>query len=441
MYVVALVLVVAVLPLFAGGGQGQPSGGAAAPGKTEIRAAWWGDTKRHELYNQIIDEFQKVNPDITVVREPTSFNDYWDKLSVQVAGGNAPDFLCMHPRFAADYIPRGVCEVLDPYIADGTLSTKGWAQSVIDAGKYEGKIYMMAMGVTFNACFINLGAFKELGVTPPGFEWSWEDLKRIGIQIRAALDRQGKKTTWMINDLTIDADFNAFRYFVRERGREQYNADGSIGFTQKDIEDWFAMFKEFRDLGIIPDAATSIEYFSNVLEDSLFGRDKVFLRYIPVNQFWLYNSTFPNKELGIVRQSGSAGNMRPGEFPEGAHFAANAKSVPARKLAAVKLINFWVNDPKSLVLFKLDQGVPGNADQVQKAVMPVLDQYQLAAVNFVNTLSKITTSSPNPPIGASEIAQEYLKAAQEVAFGAKTPAVAAKEFYDRAVAIRTNANK
>jgi multiple sugar transport system substrate-binding protein len=321
------------------------------------------------------------------------------------------------------------------------LSTQGWAQSVIDTGKYEGKIYMMAMGVTFSCGFINLGAFKELGVTPPGFAWSWEDLKHIGLQVRAALDRQGKKTTWMINDLTIDADFNSFRYFVRSRGREQYNADGSIGFTQKDIEDWFAMFKEFRDLGIIPDAATSIEYFGSVLEDSLFGRDKIFLQWIPVNQFWLFNSTFPDKELGIVRHAGSTGNVRPGEFPEGAHFAVNAKSSPARKLGAVKLMNFWINDPKSLVLFKLDQGVPGNAEQVQKAVMPVLDQYQIAAVNFVNALSKITTPSPNPPTGTSEIAQEYLKAAQEVAFGAKTPAAAAKEFYDQAVAIRTNADK
>jgi multiple sugar transport system substrate-binding protein len=440
-----VMLTMMTLSLFAGGGQQAP-GSASAPGegasgKVEIRAAWWGDTKRHVLYNQIVDEFEKANPGITVVREPTSFNDYWDKMAVQVAGGNAPDFLCIHPRFANDYIPRGVCEPLDDYIKDGVLSVDNWAQSTVDTGKFNGKIYMLAMGVTLQAGFVNLGVFKELGVTPPPFDWTYDDLKRIGVQVRQAFDKQGKRNQWLFHDYSIDINFNSFRYYVREFGREVYDKDGNINFTQKDMENFFTLYKELRDLGVVPDAATSTEYINNVLEDSLFGRDKILVFSTPVNQFWLYNNTFPDKELGMIRIPGNKDRVQAGEFPEGAHYAVYARTTPEKKLAAAKLINFWLNDPKSLILYRLDQGVPANEKVLQETVVPALDKFMQASVNFVNTLSKITTPSPNPPSGASQINQEYLKAAQEVAYGAKTPAQGAKDFYELAKNIRAQAAK
>ncbi|MDR0656921.1 MAG: extracellular solute-binding protein [Treponema sp.] len=436
-----VMLVMMALSLFGGGGQQGAGGSASESGKVEIRAAWWGDTKRHTLYNQIVDEFEKANPGITVVREPSSFNDYWDKMAVQVAGGNAPDFLCIHPRFANDYIPRGVCEPLDDYIKNGTLSIDNWAQSTIETGKFNGKIYMLAMGVTFQAGFINLGVFKELGVTPPSFDWTWDDVKRIGVQVRQAFDRQGKKNQWMINDYSIDVNFNSFRYYVREFGREVYDKDGNINFTQKDLENYFTLYKELRDLGVVPDAATSTEYINNVLEDSLFAREKILVFPTPVNQFWLYNTTFPDKELGMIRIPSNKAKVQSGEFPEGAHYAVYARSTPEKKLAAAKLINFWLNDPRGLILFRLDQGVPANEKVLQETVVPALDKFMQASVNFVSTLSKITTPSPNPPSGASQINQEYLKAAQEVAYGAKTPSQGAKDFYELAKNIRAQVAK
>jgi multiple sugar transport system substrate-binding protein len=359
-----MIFIMMTLSLFAGGEQ-QTSGGTTS-GKTEIRAAWWGDTKRHALYNQIVDEFEKANPGITVVREPMSNINYWDKLAVQTAGGNAPDFLCMHPRYANDYIPRGVCEPLDDYIKNGILSIDNWAQSTIETGKFNGKIYMLAMGITFQGEFVNLGAFKELGVTPPSFDWTWDDVKRIGVQVRQAFDKQGKRTQWMIKDDSIDVSFNTFRYYVREFGRDLYDKDGNINFTQQDMENFFTMWKELRDLGVVPDAATSTEYINNALEDSLFARDKTLISFrIPVNQFWLYNTTFPDKELGMIRMPSNKNKVQSGEFPEGAHYAAYAGSTPEKKVAAVKLINFWLNDPRSLILYRLDQGVPANEKVLQ----------------------------------------------------------------------------
>jgi multiple sugar transport system substrate-binding protein len=416
-------------------GQSQNSG--AVDGKVQIRVAWWGDTKRHELYNQIIDEFQKAYPAVSVVREPVSWTDYWDKLSVQTAGGNAPDFFGIHPQFAADYIPRGVCENLETFVADGTITTQGWSQGTIDTGKINGTLYMLPMGVTLSCVFVNTGLFEELGVAPPSFDWSWEDMKTIGAAVRSGLDAQGKNNVYLTRDYS--SSLNSWRYFVRQQGREIYDAQGNIGFTRQDAEDWFAMFKEFRDLGIVPDGATSTEYANPTLEDGLFARNRALTDMVPVNQYKLYRATFPDKKIAIIRMPASPGN-KSGEFPEGAHFVINAKSTPEKKRAAAQLMNFWLNSETALKLFGLDQGVPGNLE-IEQAVIPTLDEYQREIVDFVEKVSKAATATIYPPSGASEIDALFRTIGEQVQFDVKTPQAAAKDFYEQSLAIRSKAVK
>lgn len=403
----------------------------AAP--VDIRVTWWGDTNRHELYNKILDEFVKEYPNVTCIPEPSTWTDYWDKMQVQTAGGNAPDFMGMHPQFASDYIRRGVIEPLDGFIADGTISTDGWTEGTLQTGVVDGVNYMMAMGVTFSCNFINLGVIKELGLEPPSFDWSWDDMKTWGLQARAALDAQGKTNSWVVGDDSWN--LNSWRYFVRQQGHELYNADGTIGFVAEDVEKYFTMYKEFRELGIVPDGATTTEFIPATLEDSLFSRDQILVARVPVNQFKLYCTTFPDKEVGIIRNqtAGSKGSAV-GEFPEGAHFAVSSTTTPEKKLAAAQLLNFWVNTDTALGIFGLDQGVPGNLDKAD-AYAPKLDEYQLEIQKFVGTLSGIGTPSTFPPAGASEVDAAFRAVCEEVMFGYKEPAAAAEEFYKQAVDI------
>ncbi len=406
---------------------------ALASGTTEIRAAWWGDTKRFDLYNSIVAEFTKANPDIKVVSEPVSWTDYWDKLSVQVAGGNAPDFIGMHPQYAADYIGRGMVEPLDQYIKDGIITTDGWAQGTLNTGVVNGVTYMIPMGVTFTSQFVNEGMFKDLGIDVPAFDWTYDTVKEVGLKARAALDAAGKADAWLLSDMSTN--INSFRYFVRQNGRELYDVNGDINFTAEDAEKWFAMWKDFRDTGIVPDAATATEYATATLEDSLFSRDMVMMTQVPINQLKLYRTTFPTKTVGAIRIPSLAGGAV-GEFPEGAHFAIYAKSSPEKKLAAAKLINFWLNTPEALGIFGLDQGVPGNLN-LKDAYMSKLDESQLYILDFVNKLSEIATPTIYPSTGASEIDALFKSIGEAVQFDSKTPADAAKELYDQAVAIRS----
>jgi multiple sugar transport system substrate-binding protein len=295
------------------------------------------------------------------------------------------------------------------------------------------------MGITYNSAFVNHTAFHEIGVNPPEFTWSWEDARNLGIQVRHALDAQGRRNAWIFGDPS--REFPPFRWFNRQRGREAFDADGNITFTIQDLEDWFNIWHDFRRLGIVPDAATSAETMNLSLENNLFAQRRQFVAsYTPANQLWMFNSRIlPNDDVRIHRQIGSRGNQYVGEFAGFGSYAVHSRSSRPRQVAATQLINFWLNDERSLALFQLDQGVPGNAVMVERVIVPLLDDSSRATVNFISYMNNLVRPTIDPPAGAAEIEVAFRTRAEQVQFGVSTPAQAARDLHADCIAIRVRA--
>ncbi len=406
----------------------EETNGSTTNQSVEIRAAWWGDTKRHELYNQIIDRFEEANPGIKVVREPVSWNDYWDKLTVQSASGEAPDFMGMHPQFASDYVGRGVIEPLDSYVNDGTIDLSNFSQAAIDSGKVNDTIYMVSMGLTSASMFVNTSFLKDLGIDAPSFDWTWDDLKSIGFEVRKALDAKGQKDVWFAGDGSGAYQF--FRYWARQRGGDLYTTDGDLDYDEEDLITWFKMWNDLRENGIVPDAATTTEYAKATLEDSLFAKKKIAATSVPANQYKLYCNAVPDSEIIIIRHPAMKDGQI-GEYIEGAHFAISSKTTPEKKVAAAKLLNFWVNSESSMEIYRLDQGVPANT-KMAEFITPLLDDQDKVIVDYVNKISVIARSTTFPPAGASEIDSLFQTIAESVRFNQKTPEDAAAELISEA---------
>ena len=145
--ITVLLVMLMVLPtVFAGGSEETASAETASDGGGDVTISmtWWGDTTRNEVYNAVIDEFEKANPGITVERPFSTWSNYFDRLSTQIAGGVAPDVMGMHQRYATEYAGRGALLDLQPYVDSGVLDLSDVPQSVIDTGRINGKLYMLA---------------------------------------------------------------------------------------------------------------------------------------------------------------------------------------------------------------------------------------------------------------------------------------------------------
>ena len=413
----------------AGGNDVQSNSGANSPSDSgsdsgqepvEIRFSWWGDTKRNELYNAIVDRFEEEYPWITVKREFGGWGDYWDRLTTQIAGGNAPDVVSMHQFYVADYARRNALLDLETVASSGELDLSKFPDSALDSGRVDGTLYMVPKGVTMSGWVYNTALFDELGIDYPDMNWTYDDLIAISAEV---VEKTGGKIWGAVDHSGGQLQPN-FRYFLRQNGEDLYTEDGKLGFSKETLIKWWTMWQEMRNNNLIPDAATGAEYANAPLEQNLFVTGKVALYQIPANQLYLYQQQFQEGEIRIVRMPGLEGGQN-GEYVEGAYLSITAKSKHPKEAAL--FINFFVNSEKSLELFKVEQGAPANTE-MSEFVKPLLEPAQARAVEFIQEVLPYAHSAAYAPAGATEVEAAFKDNADAVAFGQKTVEQAADDF-------------
>ncbi|KGM45656.1 sugar ABC transporter substrate-binding protein [Neobacillus niacini] len=392
--------------------------------KVEIRFTWWGDTKRHELYNAIVDRFEEKYPNIKVKREFGGWPEYWEKLTTQIAGGNAPDVVSMHQFYVADYARRNALLELSDYVKENTINQGEFPESVVNSGKVDDKLYMIAQGVTMPGLVYNKKLFDELGVEYPKQGWTYDDFT-------AKVKELKSKGIWGVQDFSGGQLQPNFRYFARSNGQDLFTKEGKLGFKKETLVKWWTMWDELRKAEAIPDAATGTEYESAPLEQNLFVTGKTAIHQIPANQLYLYQQQFPDGELAMVTMPTVDGGEQ-GEYIEGAYLSITQKSKHPKEAAL--FINFFVNEEKALELFKVEQGSPGST-KMADFVKPLLEPAQTKAVEFIQSAVKNASPAPYSPAGVTELEAAFKDSASAISFGKMSVEEAADKFMKQAESI------
>lgn len=422
---IAMFLVLTVSLCFAGGSS-ESTSTKGNSGKTTIAMTWWGDTKRNEVYNAVIDEFEKANPDVAVERPFGTWDNYFDKLSTQIAGGAAPDVIGMHQRYVSEYAARNALLDLQPYVDSGVLDLSDVPQSVINAGKVNGKLYMVTQGITGSGIGYFTGTFDNLGVAYPAPDWTWDDYIVCLQNLKKAADAKGIRNFWPSADLSND--FYNFSYWVRAKGQHLFTEDGKLGFTKETMIEWFDLWSKLRSEGLIVDAATSGEYVGIPLEQSLLATGQVAINAMPASQLWLYQALVPNGgTYNIVRFPHFANGPAP-EYLSGAFYTVNAKS--AHPEEAASLISFFINNPTAQQIFKQEQGLPPANKAVEFLASSATDAERRSIEFIQERLVPNASPEPYPPTGYNEINSNYVNFANAVAFGQMTSAQATDNFFN-----------
>lgn len=401
----------------------------------EISFTWWGDTKRNEIYNAVCDDFEKNNPSIKVIREPASFNEYWDKLSTRIAGDNAPDVMGIHANFGSDLAKRGILADLQPYIDNGIFDTANIPSDLINSSRIGDKLCILPQGVTIECMYVNVSLLKEAGVDL-GMDFAGGDATFTYDSFMAAAAKfmEAAKAKGM-TDVYFGApggieNIAALQYWSRtnQTGVDLYKDEGGLGLTKENLTKWFEFQKELIDKGYAPDAATALENASAPLEDQLFTKDKMVIGTTSANQYSQYKAQMQDKDIYLipfpVAEDGTNYNAL-----VASHFAISNQSDDAHKEAAAKFLNYFYNSESAVKLFLLEQGVPINTKNAE-AIIPLLDENSAVVVNFVNNwTAKGARFYVYPPAGSNEFAQLLLNASQTVTYGQASPSEAAEQLY------------
>jgi len=136
-----------------------------------------------EVYEAFIEAFNEVYPNIEIKLEILSYDDYWQKLPIAMAGGAGPDIYIMtRPNFDA-YARSGQVYDLSELVADSPgmqENLDSMLPQVVESYKYHGKLMgipftMESTGIVFNKTLLEAAGLP----LPTEIEdtWTWDTLR------------------------------------------------------------------------------------------------------------------------------------------------------------------------------------------------------------------------------------------------------------------------
>jgi multiple sugar transport system substrate-binding protein len=225
--VVGLVGAMAVLVAACGGGtaatdESKSTSTAAGPVPepkqpvTISFASWIGN---EPAIKALAQQFHTEHPNITVKFQNIPAEEASQKLTTQIAGGNAPDAAYVDASTVASFASRKALTNLDDYIARGdVVDTKDYVPAFQTSTMFKGSMYGLPFDGESTGLFYRTDLFKAAGITAPPKTWAEFEADA------AALTKPAQKQYWYI----VFAPESAYYWYpwLWQAGGELLSKDG-----------------------------------------------------------------------------------------------------------------------------------------------------------------------------------------------------------------------
>ncbi|MFG1735123.1 ABC transporter substrate-binding protein [Paenibacillus sp. 843] len=169
--------------------------GTASPGtgdeegrKVEILLGYYSSDSSDAKMKELIEQFEKQHPNITVKTQSAPYGQFYQKLDTQIAAGQAPDVWLSDGVYVMKYAQRGAAKDLTDWIARDLKADEYYG---LDFNKdADGRYWGVPQGIQVGVLFYNKELFDKAGVAYPSDEWTWEDLKSSAAKL--TVDASGK---------------------------------------------------------------------------------------------------------------------------------------------------------------------------------------------------------------------------------------------------------
>jgi len=408
---------------------GEATGG---PQKVDMRITWWGSQARHDRTIKVIDMYMKAKPNVTITYEFASWGDYWTRLTTMAAGGNLPDVMQHDYAYIEDWRSRNLIAPLDDYVKRGVLDLSKVAQASIDCGKLGGKLYAINLGNNSLIFLLDTDEFKKAGFAIPAQSWTWDDLEKVAMDLKAKLGKWGMGTP-----LTNE---QVWKNLYLSNGEWAYSKDGkALGYTNDQIlVDHMKRMLRLTAAKAVPTAEEEIanKYRGGSVEQQAMVTGKAAMEMHWTNQivaFWQAagaSRSFYATHMPRLKGGKPANYIKPSQF-----WSITSQAKFAEEGA--KFISMFTNDIEANKILLAERGVP-IASTVQAGLKPLLTKAQVESFDSVARVEKEFSPLPPPdPPGHPNLVNNvwWPQVIDPVFYGKITPEQAVKVLRDSAPAI------
>jgi len=165
-----IMIIVAALTLLSGCAGWGISGGSSG-GVVNLTYALW-EPQEQPGYQQSIDVFEKLHPDIHVTIESIPYDSYEQKITAQFITGQAPDLFWVNTPFLGTFIKDGMLTNLAPLIKANHINMAQYYPQLVALHSVGNKIYGLPKDWDTVALYYNKAYFAKLHLTVPA-NLSW----------------------------------------------------------------------------------------------------------------------------------------------------------------------------------------------------------------------------------------------------------------------------
>lgn len=324
--------------------------------KTKITflSSWGGiDTKSNNI-KRLLDQFQKLNPDIIVENRSRSNDDFLFTLKTDFAQGNDPDVFGLWPGSDINLLIKAgkVADLTDILNEESewknSFDNKAWSYDT-----YDGKIYGLPVEIIYEGLFINVDLFDKYGVKIPG---NYKEFKDAVSKFKKA------KIIPIAYNSTPEGTFLYQNLIMALGGKENVENPVEKGKIKKCYVDAMKEMKVLYDMGAFPQDSFTID---DRTRNDLFINKKAAMI---VQGSWFYGSNavdpnnktvklipFPKMQEDVNTKASVIYGLGNGNF----HMSKQASESPKEKEASIKLLKFLTQKENVSLLLK-DSGSLSN---------------------------------------------------------------------------------
>jgi multiple sugar transport system substrate-binding protein len=302
----------------------------SAEGRSVSFALW--DEVQYPVFEEIVKQFT-AETGIAVDLQLTPWSTYWTKLDAAATAGNAADVFWMN-IFLPKYADAGIIEPAEAYFAKDGLDKTRWSKAMMDLYTYKGQLYTMPKGMDVVVAAYNKAIFDKYNVAYPEEGWNWQDLRRIGGQLRDAIKAAGGSEYPVLMEL--DSQPSYLQFWLQDGIVPWSQTSTSTELTRPEAAKAFEDVLALMDQQILP----SFQVLSDTKGTDLFISGRGAILFVGSwKSVVLDNASFAS-QIGLVPMpSRSASNVC---ALGGISYALNSRA--ADKDAAWQLIKFLAGE-------------------------------------------------------------------------------------------------
>ena len=164
-------------------------------GKTTVTfTAWVNTPDQLDTYHDLIEEYEKENPSITVEFINTPYNGYREKIFTMSAGGNAPDIITINNEMFVTLAHKGLFKDIRTLTDnDADFDLKDFYPITLEAFQYKGRMLGIPRDFGVFVMYYNKDIFKSSGVSYPPSDrsWTWKEFLDTAVKLTKDLDGDG----------------------------------------------------------------------------------------------------------------------------------------------------------------------------------------------------------------------------------------------------------